>query len=123
MEASSTSCVRLRQLHNQLIRYKTESNIVLRGTKKGRFHFDPSAKFVWTNGVEWIVFKEAAFTRTACQKQGISDLFAAGEGDSYERYFMRFSFPKMRENLWDVQFENLSRELAPEWGYRTAAMR
>ena len=112
----------------QIIRYKEKSNIISSEAENSRFSFDSSAKFVWANGVEWIVFKDAAFARTAEQKQDISDLFAKGNGSlsnglSYDDYFMRFSFLKDNENAWDTQFENLSRELAPEWGHDNATRR
>lgn len=100
----------------QIIRYKTESNSVSRGVKNKGFRFDSSAKFLWTNGVEWILFKDASFTRTERQKQCVSNLFADGAGTSYGDYFMRFSFLKDNEDAWHEQFESLARALTPEWG-------
>ena len=95
----------------QIIRYRTESNFVT----EHDFIFAEKAKLVWTNGEDWIVFKDAALNRPNGQqkRQEISNLFAKGKGDHYGDYFTAFRFPKKEEKTWDEQFAKLSDELEP----------
>lgn len=99
----------------QIIRYWKDGNIV----KKGKYKFRDDAKFVWTNGKEWVVFKRPAMERREDEKEIISKLFAIkedeeeehNEGYDYNDYFENFKFKKDKEDEWDEQFEKLSREL------------
>ncbi len=97
----------------QIIRYLKEGDIVT----KGKCKFVENAKFVWTNGRVWVVFKRAAMERTDYEKENISDLFSGDEvsGYKYEDYFEYFEFKKDNEKAWDDQFEKLSSELAPTY--------
>jgi hypothetical protein len=100
----------------QIIRYLEEGNI----KKRGECKFEKNAKFVWTNGREWVVFKKAAMERSEEEEERkkLSRLFSGDEipGYEYEDYFEYFEFLKDNEEAWDEQFEKLARELVPIWG-------